>query len=170
MTSPPDPLDQSTSAAAASLHAAREQLGQRSSHRAVEIADDVLRNALRASRRSLPVRVAAPHDYVRVSDQVIMTLLRRDVDAALEGAAVGRIYVRVDRSETLRELTIELFVQYGRVLIDVSDQARTIADVVLAQLLAGSQVTVDVVTSHVHISDVTTGDPHLSDPTDEPNQ
>lgn len=169
MTSPPDPLDESTTVPPAHLRAATEQLRGRSRQRAVEIADNVLRNALRSSRRSLPVRVAAPHDYVRVSDQVIITLLRRDIDAALEVAAVGRIYMLVDRSETLRELTIELFVQYGQVLLDVADQARIIADVVLARLLAGSGVTIEVVTSHVHVSEITTGNPHLVDPIDEPN-
>jgi hypothetical protein len=168
MTSAPGPIDPSAITAAASLHAAREQLRDRSRQRSVEIADNVLRNALRSSRHSLPVKVAAPHDYVRISDQVIIILLRRAIDSALDGAAVGRINLKVDRNEKLHELVIELFVQYGRVLLDVADQARSIADVVLARLLlAGSHVTVDVVTSHVHISDITVGDPHLVDPQDE---
>lgn len=167
MTSPQDSLDQPSTAQPARLETAAEQLRSRSRQRAVEIADDVLHNALRASRTSLPVKAAAPYEYVRVSDQVVITLLRREIDAALEGAAVGRIYLLVDRSETLRELTIELFVQYGHVLINVADQARAVADVALAQLLAGSKVTLDIVTSHVHISDITVGDPHLVDPADE---
>lgn len=167
MTSPPDARDQSTSGAPTSLRVASEQLRGRSRPRAVEIADDVLRDVLRSSRRSLPVRVAAPHDHVRVSDQVVITLLRRDIDAALEDAAVGRIYLQVDRNETLRELTIELFVQYGQVLVNVADRARAIADVVLARLLAGAEVSIGVVTSQVHISDITTGNPHLVDPADE---
>ena len=151
------------------LHAAGEQLRHRSSRRAVEIADHVLRNALGSSRRSLPVRLAAPRDYIRVSDQVIITLLRRHVDDALEGAAVGRIRLLVDPDETLRELSMDLFVQYGRVLVDVADQARTIADTVLAQLLGDFRVNVAVVTSHVHISEIAAGDPHLMDPADEPS-
>ncbi len=167
MTSPPDPVVPSESPVQADLQAASKQLRHRSRQRAIEIADDVLRNALRSSRRSLPVRAAAPHDYVRVAEQVIITLLRRDVDAALEGAAVGRINLLVDRNEALRELTIELFVQFGQNLIDVADHARSIADSVLGQLLAGSGITVGVVTSHVHISDITAGDPQHVDPSDE---
>ena len=168
MNSTPDP-GQSTPVPSAHVLDAREQLRGHSRPRAVEIADNVLRNALRSSRRSLPVRVAPPHDFVRVSDQVIITLLRRDIDATLEAAAVGRIRLIVDRDESMRELTIELVVKYGQVLLDVADQARTIADAVLARLLVSSAFTVEVVTSHVHISDITTDNPQLVDPTDEPN-
>ncbi|MEP7161087.1 MAG: hypothetical protein ABI746_08275 [Dermatophilaceae bacterium] len=150
------------------LHSAAEQLRGRSRRRAVEIADNVLRNALRSSRRSLPIRVAAPYDYVWISDRVLITLLRRDIDAALEAAAVGRIHLVVDRDQPLREITVELFVQYGQVLIDVADEARTIAHRVLSHVLTGpDEVTIQVVTSHVHVSDVTIGNPHLVDPTDE---
>lgn len=170
MTSSGDPFDQPPPATTALLEAASVELRVRSSRRAVEIADHVLRNALRSSRRSLPVRMAAPHDYIRVSDQVIITLLRRAIDDALEGAAVGRIRLFVDPDATMRELTIELFVRYGRVLVDVADQARTIADAVLAQLLGGSQINVAVITSHVHISEITQGDPYLTDPADEPRR
>lgn len=166
MTPPSDSFDQSTSGALA-LQDASDQLRGRSRQRAVEIADDVLRNALRSSRHSMPVRIYPPHGHVLVSDQVIISVLRRDIDAALAGAAVGRIYLVVDRSQSLRELTVELFVQYGQVLLDLADRARTIADLVLAQLLSRSEVAVDVVARHVHISDITTGDPHLVDPTDE---
>ena len=169
MTSSPDPRDRGTTPTSANLQAASEQLRDRSRQRAVEIANDVLHAALRSQRRALPVAGAPPHDYVRVSDRVIITLLRRNIDAALHAAAVGRVHLVVDRSHKLREITIELYVQYGQVLVDVADQARSVADDVLGQLLAGPTVSIDVVTSHVHVSDITAGDPHLVDPTDDPH-
>ncbi len=50
----------------------------------------------------------------------------------------------------------------------MADEARTIAHRVLSRVLTGpTDITVHVVTSHVHVSDVTIGNPHLIDPTDE---
>lgn len=173
MTPPLDPyleprIDERESLTTAYLHSATEQLRGRSRRRAVAIADNVLRNALRSSRRSLPIRVAAPHEYVWISDRVLIALLRCDIDAALRGSAVGRIRLVVDRDQALREMTVELFVQYGQVLIDVADEARTIAHRVLSRVLTGpGEVAIQVITSHVHVSDVTIGNPHLVDPTDE---
>lgn len=149
------------------LAAAVDQLRNRTRPRAVEIADDVLRNAMSAHRGSLPVRANAPYDYVRVSDQVIIATLRRRIDAELRDATMGRAFLLVGRDGWLQELTIELFVRYGEVLLDVADQARVTADLVLTDLLGPTATPVPVVVSHVHVSDVTIGDPHLVDPGDE---
>lgn len=149
------------------LHAATDQLRNRTQTRAVEIADDVLRNAMRATRRSLPVRAHPPYDFLRVSDQLIITTLGRRIDEVLADAAVGRVFLTVDREEALRELTIELFVRYGEVLLDVADQARVVIDDVLTEVLGATPAPIPVVISHVHVSDVSVGDPHLVDPGDE---
>lgn len=139
--------------------------------RAVEIADRVLRNALSSPRRSLPVRARAPYDFVRVSSQVITTVLREHLDSHLAGAAVGRIGLDVSRADVLEELTIELFVQYGTEIMLIADQVRLLAREALAGLLGSAEaaagVDVAVTATHVHISDVTVGDPHLVDPADE---
>ncbi len=149
------------------LDTAVDQLRNRTRSRAVEIADDVLRNAMSAHPGSLPVRANAPYDYVRVSDQVIIATLRRRIDAVLRAAAVGRVFLLVERDGWLEELTIELFVQYGGVLLDVADQARVMADLVLTDVLGPTTNPVPVVVSHVQVSDITIGDPHLVDPADE---
>lgn len=167
MSSSPDPLDHSTPADSPRLHQAAGQLSGRSDRRAVEVADAVLSTVLRASRRSLPVRVASSTDNLWVAERVITTLLRRAIDTALEGGAVGRIHLDVDREQQLRELTIELFVQYGQVLPELAVQARTVADATLSPMLTGSEPLVAVVVSHVHVSAVTVADPHLVNPSDE---
>ena len=151
-------------------HVARatRQMRDHSHHRAVEIADDVLRNALRASRHSLPVRAHPPHDHVHVSDRVLVSTLRRRIDDALDTAAVGAVYLQVTPQEVLEELTVELVVRYGEVLLEVADRVRSIARSVLAEILGppAARVGVEVTTTHVHVSDVTVGDPHLVDPRD----
>lgn len=141
-----------------------DQLAQSSHARAVEIADEVLRTALRAPQRSLPIRANPPWDFVHVSDRVLITALRTSIDTHLTGAAVGRVYLDVERDEVLTSLTIELFVQFGLVLMEVGDHARHIAATVLDQTLGRPDLPVRVITTHVHISEITPGDPHLMNP------
>lgn len=144
---------------------ARDQLRGRAAPRAAEIAETVLRSALRAPRRTTPIQAEAG-GFLQISDRVLITLLRHQVDGALTGAAVGRVGLSIDRDDRLEELTVELFAQYGRVLGEVAEQARTVVDQVLLELGIGAPATVAVVVAHVHISDITVGDPHLVDPSD----
>lgn len=145
-----------------------DQLAYSSHARAVEIADEVLRAALRAPQRSLPIRANPPWDFVHVSDRVLINALRTSIDDHLAGAAVGRIHLDVERDEGLTSLTIELFVQFGLVLMEVGDHARHIAATVLDQTIGRPDLPVRVTTTHVHISDVTAGDPHLMNPGEDP--
>ncbi len=149
------------------LAEATSQLRGRAHPRAAEVAERVLRTALAGGRRSLPVRARAPHEHVRVSTGVLVTLLRAEVDPALVGAAVGRIAVSTDREDLLTELTVELFVQYGTEIPALADRVRELARGTLdASLGPGTAAGVDITVTHVHVSDVTLGDPHLVDPTD----
>lgn len=132
--------------------------------RAVEIAHSVLERALRARRHTLPIRAHPPHHHVHVSDQVIRTLLRQRIDDDVQGAATGRIALLVDPDQTLREVTVELFVQYGEVLMDVADHARYTVQQTLDDLLSRPQTPVEIQLTHVHISDITVGDPGLEQP------
>lgn len=151
----------------AEIALAVEQLGESSRGRAVEIADEVLLRTLRSSQRSLPIRAQASWSFVHISDRVLITALRAAIDSTLRGVAVGKVHLNVDRDETLTSLTIELFVQFGLVLVDVGDGARRICEQVLHDILAHDRVPVRVTTTHVHISDVTAGDPLLVDPMDD---
>lgn len=153
------------------LSRAAEQLRGRTRQRAVEIADDVLLRALRTPRRSLPVRALGQHDYIRISNQVIISTLRRHIDDLLPDASVGSILLNVTRDQQLTAVTVELYARYGTVLLDVADQAREVTDQMLHRLL-GPEAAADIQTSvinvraDVHVGDVTVGDPHLVDPRD----
>lgn len=156
----------------ADLVAAVHQLRAVPQPRAVEIADRVLSRTLAAPRRSMLVRARPPRDYLRVSTLAITAVLREDLDTRLDGAAVGRIVLDVNRDEELTALTIELYVQYGTVILTTADRARLLAGRALAGLLGDPAPTDEIVVtlSHVHVSDVTAGDPHLVDPIDEGDQ
>lgn len=152
-----------------SLARAVEQLREQPLPQVVEIADDVLRRTLATPRRSVLVRARAPHDYLRVSSTAITAVLRERIDTGLATAAVGRIVLDVARDEALEALTVELFVQYGADILALADRTRSLANEALVDLIGpgapGSEVAVTV--SHVHVSDVTVGDPHLVDPGEE---
>lgn len=149
--------------------AARQLQAVPPSPRAVEVADRVLRRALAAPRRSVLIRAHAPLDHLRVASVAIIAILRQHLDAALVGAAVRQVVLDADRDGRLDAVTIDLVVQYGTVIADLGEQARALAQEALADVLgrpaAGSEVPVTI--SHAHVSDVTVGDPHLVDPTDE---
>ncbi|SEB71607.1 hypothetical protein SAMN04489844_0908 [Nocardioides exalbidus] len=153
----------------AGLDEAARQLRALDHPRRVEIADRVLTRALAAPRRSHLVRAHGPHDYLRVSTLAITGAMREHLDRHLVGAAVGRILFDVDRDGELTALTIELYVQYGTEIMPTGDLARELGREVLTSLLgerpAGEDLPVTL--SHVHVSDVTVGDPHVVDPSDE---
>ena len=129
----------------------------------------MLRRALAAPRRSVLIRAHAPLDHLRVASVAITAILRQSLDEVLVGAAVRRVVLDADRDGHLEAVTIDLVVQYGTVIADIGDQARALAQQVLADVLGqpapGSEVPVTI--SHAHVSDVTIGDPHLVDPADE---
>jgi hypothetical protein len=157
-------------ALAASLDAATAQLRDRPLPRAVEIADAVLRRSLAAPRPAVLVRGRAGFAFLRVSSTVITALVQERLDGGLDGAAVSRVLLDVDRDQHLRSVTIELFVRFGTDILDQADHARLLAQAVLADVLgpepAGAPTT-DVLVGHVHVSDVTVGDPRLVDPGEE---
>lgn len=152
------------------LDRATDELREQPLPRVVEIADSVLRAAWSTPRRAMPVRARTPHDYLRVSSVVLTAVIREHVDSALSGAATNRIGLDIDREEQLESVTLELIVQFGLPILDLADRARVIVEDTLVELL-GAPVAdtppVAVTITHVHVSDVTVGDPHLVDPTDE---
>lgn len=154
------------------LALASEQLRDRSRGRAVEIADRVLLRALQARRRSYPVRGRGAHGFVFVSDKVVIATLRASIDERLDEAAVANVVLDITRDHELTGVAVELYARFGAVLVEAADQARVVAANALRDLLG---VEPDVVvqagsvalSAHVHVRDVTHGDPHLVDPADE---
>jgi hypothetical protein len=132
--------------------------------RAVEIADEVLRRTLAAPRRAELVR-SRVDPSIQVSTIAIAAVLRADLDAALPDAAVQRVLPEVDDDGHLATLTLDLLVRYPEAVPEVADVAREVAAASLAGMIGASAVPVSV--THVHVSDITLGDPHVVDPGDE---
>ena len=152
------------------LDLAVAQLRDRPVPRSVEIADAVLRRSLATPRRAELVRARGDRDWLRVSTLVLVATVRQHVDDHLEGGAVGRVVLDVDREGRLRALTVDLLVQYGHDILALGDRTRHLAAEAVALALGPPATGEDLVTltvSHVHVSDVTVGDPHLVDPLDE---
>lgn len=57
--------------------------------------------------------------------------------------------------------------RFGTDILEVADEARALARGVLAGVLGAPAAEAEVVVQHVHVSDVTVGDPHVIDPSDE---
>lgn len=165
---PPDEHETPTASAAArdALDAATAQLRDQPAALPVQVADRVLERALAAPRMADLCRARPPHDHLRVSTVALTALLRHRLDSRLEHAAMRRVVFETSREEQLESLTLELIVQYGHDIRATAREARALVDAVLAETvgeLPASAVTVQ----HVHVSDVTVGDPHLVDPRDE---
>ncbi|WP_445257771.1 hypothetical protein [Nocardioides aurantiacus] len=140
--------------------------------RAVEIADRVLQLSLRTPRPATLVRGRGATSFLRVSSLVLVERIREHVDRSLDGGAVGRVLLDVERDGRLEAVTIELLVRYGSDILQLGDRTRRLAAEVLEDTLgapdAGAEpVRMTTTVSHVHVSDVTVGDPHLVDPSDE---
>lgn len=139
------------------LRSAASQLREHVDGRWVEIADAVVARALAASRPSWPVLAQAGGGPVRVTEQVLVTYLR-DSLAAVDGCETVAISVRTD-DEVCTGLVIAVAARYGTVLVPLADRVRTVAESTLARLLGPVSPPVTVEQMHVHVSDVTPGDP-----------
>jgi len=149
----------------ATLAAATQALRQHVDDRWVEMSDRVLSKALAATRRSLPVRA---HDLggggaLYVSEQVLTAYIR-DAIAPIPAAAPTQIHIHADTGHHCTGITIEITVQYKEPVIPIADQIRNRSETVLQTLLGPGTPQVTVATMHVHVSDVTTDDPHTGRP------
>jgi len=125
----------------------------------VEVADAITSRALRASRPSPPVRAQAPSGPVRVAEQVVVAHLRNSLNP-VAGCEVHNIRLEV-REERCTGVVIVVAVQFGKRLIPLADDLRNRAERRLAEVLGQDMVPVTVTQMHVHIADVTPGDPSL---------
>lgn len=143
---------------------AAESLRSRRDPRWVEISDRVLSRALRATRRSYPIRATTPTGPVHVSEQVLVTYIRDAVQQHVPDAALLRIEIDVVGRDTLGGVTLALVARYGVELLPVADRIRDLTAATLREVLGPVDVPVTVETLHVHFCDVVDGDPHQHDP------
>lgn len=130
----------------------------------VEVSSRVLDAALRATRRSQPVKAQAPGGTVYVSEQVIIAYLREAIDGRIPGTAVAAIHLDITGKDTFSGVLIEMIVQYGTEILPAADRARATAAAVLHELLGTAATEVHVRAGHVHVSDVTEHDPQTTEP------
>ena len=145
---------------------AAQALNEHADQRWVEVAPRILTSALRATRRSLPVRARAPGGTVYVSEQVITAYLRDALDGLTPGTAVAGIRIAIAGRDTFTGVLIELIVQYGTAILPAADRIRAQAAIVLLELLGPAATAIEVQTSHIHVSDVTMYDPQSAAPSD----
>lgn len=150
----------------AQLEAAAEQLRTLPpTERAAQAAGRILRRALSAPRRAVPVATTDPQ--LEISSVAIVAVLRDALDRGLVDAAVQRIALDVD-DRVLRSVRVELVVRYRSPMPDVADVAQDVVRAALVDVLgAGPAPGADDVERHVHVADVTMADPRLTEPVDE---
>ena len=144
------------------LAEAAQSLRARVDPRWVEISDRVLAKVLTATRRSHPVRAAARTGPVHVSEQVLIAYLRDAIDGQVPGSALANVHVEIEGRDTFAGVTIQVLVQYGRPILPIADRIHEIVAARLAELLGPLAPPVDVRATHVHVSDVTRGDPQTA--------
>lgn len=166
MSEPDLPEGVDLSRGEAALAEATTQLRERPapSHVA-EVAARVLDRTLSAPRRATLLDSTDP--LLRVSTVAVVSVLRAETATALSGAAVRRVRLDVDGS-TLRAVHTELVVQWSNPIPPAADVVHTVGRSVVADLLgSGPAPGADDVEHHVHVVDVTLGDPELVEPLDE---
>lgn len=147
------------------LVAATRSLREHTDARWVQVADRVMAKALVATRRSLPIRAhPAAADTksvgkVFVSEEVATTHVRSAI-ADVAGSAPNRIRIHSDVDHRCTGVTIEVTIQYPEPIIPIADEIRDRTKQILAELFGPHTPPVAIEAMHVHVSDVTTNDPH----------
>lgn len=147
------------------LAAATSQLRERPTDLPVEVASRVLLRALAVPRPAQLVRASGEHAFLRVSTVVLTDLVRRRLDTGLADGAVRRIRFSTSRDERLEGVAVDLVARYGTDLRQLAAATHDLVGDVLRDALGegvGGAAPV-----HVHVSDVTRGDPRLVDGHDE---
>lgn len=146
-------------AADALLRAATADLRAHVEPRWVEVADAIMSSALRVSRPSPPLVAQAPSGPVHVAEQVVVAYLRDSVDP-VPGCEVRNVRLEVEQ-ERCTGVVIVVAARFGEPLIPLADEVRNRAERRLTELLGTAAPPVTVTQMHVHVADVTRGDPKL---------
>lgn len=164
MTSPDD---STTPRGDLDLATATEQLRARPSAMPVEVADHVLERALATPRLAAYLRAGSAEEPFKISTVAVVALLRQRLEDGLPpGCAARRIVCRTTREEQLESVLVELIVQFGHDLRESAAITRDVVSAVLSETV-GDLDHDSVLLQHVHVSDVTVGDPRQVDPFDE---
>lgn len=153
---------------AAVLRSAAGRLREHVDERWVEVADLVLSRVATATRPSRPLCALSGGGHFHLAEQVFVSYLRASIDQVAD-CEVLRVTVQTrppdpdvsegSAAEVCTGVLVELAVRYGTVLIPLADTVRRVAREQIAQLLGPMASEVSVAAMHVHMADVTVGDP-----------
>ncbi len=155
---PPDATDGDSGRMVAAI----AQLRQHTDQRWVEIESDILAHVQSVSRPSHPLRALSTRGAYAVSEQVLTSYLRAALDHAPD-CEVSAIRIHAD-GDVCTAVTIVMTARYGRSLLDLADTIRIAADDVIAKVLGETRPRVTVTDMHVHVNDITRGDPKRGEP------
>jgi len=123
------------------------------------VEDTVINRTLALFRPSAPIRGRHDLGDFFLAADVVVTHLRRRIDAVPRAAAQDIACVTGDRDE-LEQVTIQLIAAYGAPLLDVAGQVHATAVAVLEELLGALAPAAERVRTHVHVGDVS-DDPRI---------
>lgn len=117
------------------------------------VEDTVINRTLALFRPSAPIRGRHELGDFFLAADVVVTHLRRRIDAVPRAAAQNIACITADRDE-LDQVTIQLIAAYGTPLLEVAGQVHSVALDVLQDLLGALAPAAERVRTHVHIGDV----------------
>lgn len=131
---------------------------ERTDRRWVEIEEAVLDRVLTASRPSHPVLGHSDAGPFHLSEQVLTYHLLRAADAVprCEAAAIA---VHTDEQQRCTGITVVVTARYGYSLLEIADDVRAAVRAAVPHVLGDVRPAVTVTDMHVHVHDITTGDP-----------
>lgn len=163
MSSHPEPTPRDASNGdTGTVDAAAAQLRQHTDERWVEVRSGVLAHVLAVSRPSHPLHALSSTGAYAVSEQVLTSYLRTALDRAPD-CEVSAIRVHSD-GDVCTGVTIVITARHDRSLLDLADSIRSAADDVITAVLGDARPRVTVTDMHVHVNDVTRGDPKRGEP------
>lgn len=146
------------------LGEAAAALRRHTENRWVEVSDRVVAKAMRATRRSYPIRAQASSGPIQISEQVLVSYLRAAIDGTVPGSALTHVTLEVKGRDELSGVIIQLIAEFGLPLLPVADEVRERAIECLQGLLGPTPTPVSVLPLHVHFTDVVTGPPDAGRP------
>ena len=154
------PGAESMSAEQRDLDVAAQALRDHTDERWVEIADSMLAGVLATTPPSHPLRGQLGSEAFYVSEQVLTNYLLDAIDTVPD-VEVDAIQIHADQ-DRYTGVTILITARHGLALLPVADSIREAAQARLLEVRGQSVPQISVSPMHVHVEDVTPGDPGLA--------
>lgn len=144
------------------MDAAVQQLRRHTDDRWVEIESDLLARVLATPRTSHPLRALSPAGFFAVSEQVLVAYLHSALDPTSH-CEISAIHLHAS-GDVCTAVTVVVTAQYGHSVLDIADALRGRAEGVIASVLGDVRPRVTITDMHVHVDDISRGDPKRGEP------